>query len=114
MIVDAGMQRVEVANAVLIGTAALRIYDRLLDRQSRGVLDNPRIAVAPIDPGSGEQAHPSIADMDLQPVSIMLDFMDPARTRRRPFRYGRQARRHKGGRSAGGSTPRSLDTTPLH
>ena len=29
-LVEAGMQRVEVANAVLVGTAALRIHDRLL------------------------------------------------------------------------------------
>ena len=114
MIVDAGMQRVEVVNAVLVGTAALRINDRLLDREPRCVLDNPRVTVALIDAGSGEQPHPSIADMDLQAVAVMLDFVHPQRADGRPLGHGRQARRYEGRRSAEGSPPRSLDTTPLH
>ena len=90
------MERVKVRQAIIVGTATLRINDGLLDRQPSRVLDNTRIAVGPINAGSGEQAHAAYPDVDLQAIAVVFYFMHPRRTTWRPLGYGRQTRGYEG------------------
>jgi len=53
--------------------------------QPRRVLNNPRVAVAPLNAGGGEEAHSAVPSVDLKPIVVMLDFMHPAETGRRPL-----------------------------
>jgi len=45
--------------------------------------DNARIAFRPIGSGDRVEPHPTITDMDLQPIAVMLQLMRPAGTARR-------------------------------
>jgi hypothetical protein len=43
------------------------------------VPDDQRISLGPVGSGDRVGPHPTIADMDLQPIAVMLQFMRPAR-----------------------------------
>ena len=79
------MQRIEIGNAVSASAAALGVHHGAANGQSCRILDNPRIAVRPIVSVAGEKAHPIVANMNLEPVAVMLDFMNPAGAGRRPL-----------------------------
>ena len=73
-----GVQDVEIGDAFLHETNNLGIHDRV-DFDPRGFLHNARIAFRPVGSVHCEQSHPTIADMDLQPIAVMLQLMRPAR-----------------------------------
>ena len=45
-------------------------------------LDNPRVAVGPVNAGPCEQSHPTIAGQEFTAVAVMFNFMhEPCQTR---------------------------------
>ena len=77
MIGSAAMQGIELRHTPVIETDHLGIKDgSTLD--ARSFLDNARITVRPIAAIHRVESHPPVADMDLQPIAVMLEFMRPA------------------------------------
>ena len=78
------MQGVELRHALAIETDHLGIEDgSALD--ARRFLDDARIAVGPVGTIHRIEAHPPVADMDLQPIAVMFEFMRPAGALRGPL-----------------------------
>ncbi|MGB2658130.1 MAG: hypothetical protein WBC84_07835 [Pseudolabrys sp.] len=71
------MQGIEIRNAFGIETDNFGINNQRLTEPSR-FLDNAWIALSPISAVHGVEPHPSVANMDLQAVAIVLEFMHPA------------------------------------
>src|SRR6516225_6939670 len=82
LISGAAMQGIKLRHALVIETDHLGIKDgSALD--ARRFLDDARIAIGPIGPVHRIEPHQPVADIDLQPITIMLQFMRPARAIRR-------------------------------
>jgi hypothetical protein len=65
------MQGVELRHALVIEIDHLGIEDgSTLDEC--GLLDDARIAAGPVGPVHRVEAHPPVADMDLQPITVVL------------------------------------------
>ena len=64
----------------------------------RRFLDDARIALGPVGGVHGVEPHPPVADVDLQPIAVVLEFVRPAGTARRLLGDGRTARMDEGGR----------------
>ena len=79
-IVDPTVQRVEVRNPIQPNPDNLSVKNCVAFDMCRSI-DNHRIAFRPVGSVHGVEAHPAIADMDLQPVAVMLQLMRPARSR---------------------------------
>ena len=71
------MQGIEIWNALLVETYNLGVDNQRLTESGR-LLDNTRIALGPIISVHRVEAHPAIANMDLQPVAVMFQLMRPA------------------------------------
>ncbi|MFZ0356021.1 MAG: hypothetical protein WAM12_20355, partial [Pseudolabrys sp.] len=67
------MQGIEIRNAFGIETDNFGINNQRLTEPSR-FLDNAWIALSPISAVHGVEPHPSVANMDLQAVAIVLEF----------------------------------------
>ena len=81
MIGGAAVQGIELRRAFLIKTDDLGIQNGgALDAAC--FLDNARIAVGPVVAVHREQPHPTIADVDLQPVAVMFQLVHPTRANR--------------------------------
>src|SRR3974390_376913 len=77
LIGSAAMQGIELRHAFVIETDHLGIENgNALD--ARRFLDDARVAVSPVGPVHRIETHPPIAEMDLQPIAVMLEFMRPA------------------------------------
>jgi len=68
-------------NAVDAENDRLAIDDELLLAVLERGFDNPRIAVRPIVPVAGNQPHAIAAALDAQPVTVILDLVEPVRGR---------------------------------
>ena len=65
------MQGIELRHAFVIETDHLGIENgNALD--ARRFLDDARVAVSPVGPVHRIETHPPIAEMDLQPIAVML------------------------------------------
>jgi hypothetical protein len=70
-------------NAVDAENDRLAIDDELLLAVLERGFDNPRIAVRPIVPVAGNQPHAIAVALDAQPVTVVLDLVEPVRARSR-------------------------------
>jgi hypothetical protein len=69
--------------------------------ESGSFSDDARIAFRPVGSVDRVQTHPTIADMDLQPIPVMLQFVRPAgATRRLRYDYGAAWMNESGWRGA--------------
>ena len=73
----ARVQRVEIGDAIDAEDHRLAIDDELLDPVLERGFDNPRIAVRPIVPVAGNQPHAIAIPLDAQPVTVVLDLVEP-------------------------------------
>jgi len=74
VVIDLVMQQVELHDAFAVETHHLGIDDRITF-DARRILSDARIAIPPIRPVHRVEAHPSVADVDLQPIAIVLEFV---------------------------------------
>src|SRR5262245_29704621 len=81
-IVHPTMQRIENSHSVRVQPDNLGVDNRGAFYASR-VPDNQRITLRPLSAVDGVEAHPPISNMDLEPIAIVLQFVRPARSRRR-------------------------------
>jgi hypothetical protein len=95
MVVTSAVKLVKGWNALTVGADYLGIHDRG-HIESRRFLHDKRIAIAPIVSIDRVKPHPTIADMDLQSIAVVLQFV-------RPTRPGRRLRRKSSGRFVCGS-----------
>ena len=107
MIGSAAMQGIELRHTPVIETDHLGIKDGST-LAARSFLDNARITVRPIAAIHRVESHPPVADMDLQPIAVMLEFMRPAGFIRWTFSNRRSARGDEGGRRVFGPATRGL------
>ena len=78
MIITSAVKLLKGWNTFAIGADTLRIHDRgHID--SRRFLHDQGITIAPIVSINRVELHPTVADMDLQPVAVVLQFVRPAR-----------------------------------
>ena len=90
-IVHAGHQALEIGDAVVAVADALGVDDGVPHVEPRHVLDDPRIALGPVDAGHGVEPHPRAAGVDLQAEAVVLDLVHPAVGDRRTLGAARQA-----------------------
>jgi hypothetical protein len=77
MIITSIVKHLKSWNTLSVGANNFRIHDRgHVDPQS--FLNDQGIAVAPIVSIDRVELHPTIADMDLQPIAVMLQLVRPA------------------------------------
>ena len=80
----ATMQPIEIGFAVLIRANDFTIEDRI-PFETGGLLHNARIALGPIGGVHGVEPHATGADMDLQPIAVVLHLVNPMLARGRCF-----------------------------
>ena len=96
VIVGATVQGVEIGNALRRQADHFGVEDGgALD--PRDFLDDARVALGPVGGVHGVEAHPPVADVDLQPIAVVLELVRPAGTARRLLGDGRTARMDEGG-----------------
>ena len=71
------MQQVELRNALTVETDHFCVDDRMTF-DPRRFLDNAGIAFRPVGPVHRVQPYPSVADMNLKAVAVMLQLVHPA------------------------------------
>src|SRR4029453_13706877 len=79
MVVTSAVKLVKGWNALTVGADYLGIHDRG-HIESRRFLHDQRIAVAPVVSIDRVEPHPTVADVDLQPVPVVLQLMRPTRS----------------------------------
>ena len=106
------MQGIELRHALVIEIDHLGVKNgSALD--ARRFLDDAGIAVAPVSTVHRVEPHPPIADMDLQPIAVMLQFMRPAGALRGLLGDGWTTWMDKGSRRVFGPATRGTHT-PQH
>ena len=83
-----------------------RLYLPRLNGLIFGTHNNQRVTLRPIRPIV--QPHPTVADMDLESVPVMLQFVHPARPSGRLLGDNRKARMDESSSSAFDGLPREL------
>jgi len=81
------MQDVEIRYAFVRKTDNLGINNQGFRKAGR-FLDNPRIARRPVRPVLGVEPHSSIANVNLQPIAVMLQLVRQTRANRRRKDHG--------------------------
>jgi hypothetical protein len=71
------MQRIENGHSFLVKPDHLGVDNRGAFYASR-VPNNQRITLRPVSAIDGVKPHPTIADVNLKPIAVMLQFMRPA------------------------------------
>jgi hypothetical protein len=82
LVVLAGMQRVEIRDAIDAKDDGLTVDDELLHPVLQRGLDDPRVTLGPIVAIPSYQPHPVAVAMNEQPISIISQLVNPIRTRR--------------------------------
>src|SRR4029450_8548405 len=104
------VEHVEIGYALLDETNDLGIHDRTAFDAS-SFLYNARVALRPVGAIHREQAHTTIANMDLQPIAVMLQFLPPTRPTWRLLGDDWLTRMNESGRRVHGPAARA---TPQH
>ena len=73
---------IELRYAMFIGNYRLGIDDRGVNLYRLYAIDNPGIALGPVHPGHGVKPDAIAALVDLKPVAIVFDFVNPQPTGR--------------------------------
>jgi hypothetical protein len=94
------MQSVEIGNAFGRQVNNLSVNNQWCT-ESRRFLHDTRITLRPIISVHRVEPHPSIADVNLQSVTVMLQFVNPARTAGWALGDDRTARMNETGRRIG-------------
>ena len=78
VIVDAAVQGIKISHPVLAGANHLGIENsRAL--KPVGFVNDERIAPCPVSAIHHVEAHPSVADVNLQPIAVVFEFNAPSR-----------------------------------
>jgi hypothetical protein len=82
---------VEVGNAVDAEDHRLTVNDELAMPVLQRGLDDPRMTTGPVVTAAAEQAHAASLALNDQAITVVLDFMEPDRSRRDDLAAGRKA-----------------------
>ena len=91
VIVLAGVQRVEVGDAVDAEDHGLAVDDEMLLAVLERGLGDPGIAARPVGAVARQQPHALVLPDDKHPIAVVLDFVEPVRSGRNLLAGGRQA-----------------------
>jgi hypothetical protein len=92
VIMPAGVQTVEIGDAVDAQQHRLAIDDERSRSVLQRGLDDQRITISPVVSVAGEQPHALTLALNHQAIAIVLDFVEPCRPGRNLFSRCREAR----------------------
>src|SRR5262245_57902362 len=118
MIVASAVKLIKGWNTLTVRANNFRVHDRSHVDSGR-FLHDQGITLRPVSAIHREEPHASIANVDLEPVSIMLQFVHPTRTAGRLLGDSRKARMNESGRriewpAARGTPQHAADTQALN
>ena len=87
----AGMQRVEIGDAVDAEDYGFAVDDKLTDTVSQGGLTDPGEAARPVIATAADKPHAVAVTFDANAKTVLLDFVEPLGTSRDLVSVGREA-----------------------